>query len=398
LPIISQTPGSTSRLGADVRLLFAALLTVSVAFAVVQGINYATQQSTLYLDFVGLWSFARFAAENPPERLYDTAALVAFEVRFFGEPGISYPVPYPPPFLLLVWPIGLMPYALARVVWIAVTLAAYLAAICAPDWRKSMIAASALAPTVIVSSIYGQSGLISAALMIGGARLVNDRPVIAGVLFAALIYKPQLGILIPVALIAGRYWRSLISAVATVCVIVALTVVAFGWSTWSAWANYVPVFSAMAAANSEHLSRLMPTITSAVLSLGGGATTAAVTQVLAFTMAAASVWISWRRGSGVAQTALLSAATFVATPYGFVYDMPMVTAAALLFLWDRTRAAESLGAASMVVLLYALLLPIVLLSAPASIAVAGVTSNLLLLWFFFHRTAMQSCSPAAVPG
>jgi hypothetical protein len=180
-----------------VRLLFAVFLAVSLVFAVVQAINYAAQQRALYPDFVGLWSFAHFAGENPPKRLYDTAALVAFEVRFFGEPGISYPFPYPPPFLLLLWPFGLMPYAVARAAWIIVTFAAYLAATCAPDWRKSMIAAAALAPTVVVSSIYGQSGLISGALMIGGARLVSYRPVLAGVLFGALIYKPQIGVLIP---------------------------------------------------------------------------------------------------------------------------------------------------------------------------------------------------------
>ncbi len=44
--------------------------------------------------------------------------------------------------------------------------------------------------------------------MIGACRLLGRRPVLAGVLFGLAAVKPQLGLLVPVALISARQWRS----------------------------------------------------------------------------------------------------------------------------------------------------------------------------------------------
>ena len=42
----------------------------------------------------------------------------------------------------------------------------------------------------------------------GGLSLLERRPLLAGGLLGLMIYKPQLGLLIPVALLAGRHWRA----------------------------------------------------------------------------------------------------------------------------------------------------------------------------------------------
>ena len=51
---------------------------------------------------------------------------------------------------------------------------------------------------------HGQNGFLTAALLGGALHWLDRRPWLAGVLIGCLAYKPQFGVLIPVALLAGR--------------------------------------------------------------------------------------------------------------------------------------------------------------------------------------------------
>ncbi|WP_029586365.1 glycosyltransferase 87 family protein [Bradyrhizobium sp. URHD0069] len=60
---------------------------------------------------------------------------------------------------------------------------------------------------VFINAVGGQNSTWTAALFGGGLSPLERRPLLAGGLLGLLIYKPQLGLLIPVAL-AGRHWRA----------------------------------------------------------------------------------------------------------------------------------------------------------------------------------------------
>ena len=64
------------------------------------------------------------------------------------------------------------------------------------------------APAVFINAVGGQNSTWTAALFGSGLSLLERRPLLAGGLLGLLIYKPQLGLLIPVALLAGRHWRA----------------------------------------------------------------------------------------------------------------------------------------------------------------------------------------------
>jgi hypothetical protein len=57
-------------------------------------------------------------------------------------------------------------------------------------------------------SVGGQNSTWTPGLFGGGLSLLERRPLLAGGLLGLLIYKLQLGLLIPVALLAGRHWRA----------------------------------------------------------------------------------------------------------------------------------------------------------------------------------------------
>src|SRR5262249_38371160 len=81
-------------------------------------------------------------------------------------------------------------------------------------------------------TIGGQNGFLTAALLIGGVLCIDRRPVLAGILFGLLTFKPHLGLVLPFVLLALRAWRVIGVAVLTTCVLVAVSVVLFGLEPW----------------------------------------------------------------------------------------------------------------------------------------------------------------------
>lgn len=64
--------------------------------------------------------------------------------------------------------------------------------------------------------------------------LLERSALLAGILFGLLTFKPQLGVLLPLALLAGRQWRAFIAAAATAAVLFAASVILFGANVWLA--------------------------------------------------------------------------------------------------------------------------------------------------------------------
>ena len=73
--------------------------------------------------------------------------------------------------------------------------------------------------------------------MIGGLRLAATRPILSGVLFGLLAFKPQLGVLVPIALVAAGLWRTIAAAVATVLVCIVASSLAYGVGLWPLFAH-----------------------------------------------------------------------------------------------------------------------------------------------------------------
>ena len=70
-------------------------------------------------------------------------------------------------------------------------------------------------PGTIINFIHGQNGFFTANIVGRRPFILEKRPVLAGIFFGFLSYKPQFGILIPFALIAGKYWKTIFSAFLT---------------------------------------------------------------------------------------------------------------------------------------------------------------------------------------
>src|SRR3979409_134617 len=155
-------------------------------------------------DFSHVSAAGARTLEGRPAEAYVPSLQYAAEKAVFGGREVPfYGWHYPPFFFAVAVAVAAFPYAWGLAIWLAASFAAYLAAMRAILPRTDPLLIAAAFPAVFVNLGHGQNVFLTAALLGGALHLLDRRPWLAGVLIGGLAYKPQFGVLIPVALLAG---------------------------------------------------------------------------------------------------------------------------------------------------------------------------------------------------
>jgi alpha-1,2-mannosyltransferase len=296
-------------------------------------------------DFLRLWT-ASYALLNGEEHaLYDPNAFFALERAVTQPPTPDFYVwNYPPSSLLITYPLALLPYLESLAIWLALGLAAYLAAL----WRifpKPLTLWVGFAfPAVFWTVTHGQNSFLTTSLFCWGLLQLPTRPVLAGILFGVLTFKPHLGLLLPIALVSGGHWRVLAVAAATGVAFAAISVVLFGTGVWTDFlASTASTRSMLESGLNLGDYYKMQSVFAAARLLGSSEFVAYTLQALAALGAAAVVAWAWRRRSGDTdlKNAALMAATPLSTAFIFDYDL-MLLAPAIAWLARRGITDEAL--------------------------------------------------------
>jgi alpha-1,2-mannosyltransferase len=350
-------------------------------------------------DFASFYAAGMLADEGAPELVYDQAAHHAAEERA-TEPGIEYQFfYYPPVFLLACAPLARVPYLLAFVLFETVT-----GLLCLPvvrrilhshDWTDLILALSF--PAVFWTIGLGQNALLSAALFGAATLLIDQRPLLAGLLFGALCYKPHLGVLIPFALIAGRRWRALAAAAAAALALCGASAAIFGVDTWHAYLDV-----ASGSVRTYEFGRIdfagMISVFGAVRLAGGTVAVAYAAQIAVGLVATAIViWVWWREADLETRSASLIAATLLTVPVILLYDLTLAgIAMAWLIRSNRQGNGLPLQKASFAAIF---LIALVMRSIGSSYQVPlGPIPALMLLAFSFRNAATDRlCATGPLP-
>jgi alpha-1,2-mannosyltransferase len=288
----------------------------------------AKNYQPLGFDFVKCAAASSLALKGHPEDAYHPASQWAAEKAAVNDPRIGFEVwDYPPSFLAMVLPFSLMPYDLALLLWTVLTLAAYLFVIRAiVKGRDAMWVAIAF-PGVLINVLDGQNGLLTMSLLAGGILLLENRPLLAGLLFGLLTYKPQFSVLVPIVLIATGHWRALISAGVTVLLLVALTALLFGIPTWQAFIADLPATShRLLVVGDVGFGKIQSVFGAARLWNLSVAASYTLQATVSLIVAVVVVWI-WRQPAPFAiKGAALVTGTLMVTPYMIDYDMALLAA------------------------------------------------------------------------
>jgi alpha-1,2-mannosyltransferase len=332
-----------------IRFVAVAILCLSIA-ALVYLLVTATglidmQGRPLGTDFSSFYAAGTHVLDGHPEAPYDLARQHAREQAIFGLATPFYGWLYPPFFLFIAAALALLPYGVALAIWQAVTLGLYLLAVrailisshCPEKGESHRRAASgwlllALAfPAVLVNLGHGQNGFLTAALLGGALAVLDRRPLVAGLLFGLLAYKPQFGLMIPLVLAASGRWRSFAAAAATVALLALATIVAFGPDVWHAFLESTRFTRLIVLEQGDPGWHKMQSLFAWARMWGAPIPLAYALQgTLIAGLAATLIWL-WRSATAYPlKAAALCLATILATPFTFDYDM-MVLAPAIAF-------------------------------------------------------------------
>jgi alpha-1,2-mannosyltransferase len=296
------------------------------------------QGRPLGTDFSLIYAAGTLVLDGQAAAAFDPAAMLAREQAIFGDQTPFYTWNYPPIFLGPAAALALLPYWLALLAWQAATLVLYLTALRAvlrsrgaegdPLWVLLAVAF----PAVFVNIGHGHNGFLTAALVAGALVLLDRRPLVAGVLLGLIAYKPQLGVMIPLVLIATGRWRTFSAAAATVAALVLATTLVFGPDIWPAFlkaSHFTRIVVLEAGDTGWH--KIQSAFAWARMWGAGVPLAYALQGAVTVVVAAALVWL-WRTPADFAQkAAALAIAAVLASPYSLDYDM-MVLAPAIAFL------------------------------------------------------------------
>ncbi len=277
-------------------------------------------------DFLRVWAASSLASQDRPALVYDVDALRQVEIGVVGVP-FSYNVNwhYPPSFLWLMLPLSALNYFAALALWLFLPLGALLALLYGiyPDRLTIWLALASIATAQ--NLFYAQGAFMIAFLMGSGLLWLDRRPLLSGALFSLLVnYKPHLGLLLFVALGAGRRWRALGALLVTSATLFMVSAWALGPDTWLAFCH--DMLRARLEMGAAILWDRMPTVFAATRLLGGSERLAMTLQSLTSLGAAAGVYWTWRDGrySLPVRGAVLALATLLVTPYAFNYDLTLL--------------------------------------------------------------------------
>lgn len=264
-------------------------------------------------DFLSYWAAAKLAIGGQPALAYDVDAHRSVELSAAPVEGLL-PFAYPPPFLLLIAPLGLLSYAAAFTVWLALSIAAFVLA----SREVAPVIFRLAHPQALGNALIGQNGFLTSAIFIAGTARLERTPFVAGAILGVLALKPQLALLLPVALIAARQWRAIAGGAVSAGLLVLAALAILGAAAYRGFFDILPLFTGAISGSRWPWNELASPFAFA-RHLGVPQTPALMLHGLIALGAAVLVWRAWR-GKREDRVAVLAAGTLLVAPYLFTYD------------------------------------------------------------------------------
>jgi len=352
------------------------------------GILTAPGGNAVVNDFLSFWVAAREAVAGAPATPYRTGDFAALQEVYIGA-GHYFAFFYPPTFLLMILPLGVMGGLAAYWVFqlIAALAAGWACSRIMRHWHGFLLAAAL--PTSFNTYFYGQNSLLAAACLGAGLVMLSEgRMILAGVFIGLMTFKPQLGVLIPFALIAGGYWRTFLAAAVTTVLLAALSWLVFGTETWEAFFAQTGLARQTLNQGLVDLHKMI-SVYAAARQAGAPAGLAYGLQAVTALAALAVVWLSWRgRAPFPARAIILVAAGLLATPFALSYDLALLAVAlAFLFRFGQTECLPPWSAS--------LVLAVVLMAAGTRLAgevgfpILGPILLMITIWIGWRCAAVS---------
>jgi len=311
----------------------AAVLVVTGALALrnLVGVVHFALHRAFEGDFAVYYIFARVGIDHGWGSLYDYAAMRQ-EWLALGS-AFLYPALYPPTLAWFVAPFAALPFAAGYALWNVVLIASLLvtwwltAPLSSRLVRFGHLAFALALPSVAFGLLLGQVVIVvAAAVSISWWLLRHNRPFAAGLVLCLIALKPQLALMVPVALLVAGQSRAFLGWAAGSLAMLgaALATIGFGG---------LQTYAILLSGSAHYLGTMMVYPQLTLPGLVGSGFAAAITQGLVIATILGLVWR--RRGSGLEfpYAAGLCASLLIAS---FLHPQDVAVLLPAAWLWLRT--------------------------------------------------------------
>lgn len=295
-------------------------------------------------DFMVHWEVARFVVSGQPQFAYDAQQLTQVLRRDFGF--FNYPDKpdahtwsyfYPPTTLLALYPLGWFEYPEAALLFFSVTLLSLLfVAFCLAGGAGSLLVLGA--PSVWICLWEGQNGFLTASLWGLFLLLLPRFKGGAGVALSGFVIKPHLVLAAPLALLSGRESRVFFMAVAGVVLLLASTVLVFGYDIWGDFLQKgVPAAKTFILTNFSTIKTRLISLYGTLILLGVSPSVAVTLQaVWGVVVVTLAIWAFRRCQDNDLRGVVLALSALMISPMAYDYDLPV----SLIALFALLRAGQ----------------------------------------------------------
>lgn len=298
-------------------------------------------------DFSNYWLGARFIMSGDHLDLFSQATYFPRMRETFGPYTPWRNWGYPPHYFFFIWWLAPLSYKVGLAAFLGGTFALFIFAaavfrrVYAPDSDARLLWLAVFGYSVM-QVITSQNGFLTSAFLLLGLAWMRHRPVLAGLSFACLTVKPQLGLLIPMLLVFDRNWAAFAWSAVFTLVLVAVSGCLFGFDSWSAYLNQTMPYQRWVMMEGDGIFPfMMPTAFASMRAWGFPADVALLAQVPVTAAALAGViWLLCHERDPLRRSFTVTCGTFLISPYGFNYDMGALSVCAALLVAERFGQAR----------------------------------------------------------
>jgi hypothetical protein len=266
-----------------------------------------------FTDYLSYWAAGKLTLGGEAAAAYDVARHRAMEFTVTRIQGLL-PFPYPPPFLMVVTPFSLLSYEWGFAAWILATGAIYVV-----GTRRAADLPFALGhPSVLMNGLIGQNGLLTCPIFVAGAFVLRRQPFLAGAILGLLVIKPQLALLLPVAVIAARLWPAIAGAALSSIALLLMALGLFGFGAFEGFIKILPLYTELMRQDKWPWNEFI-SVFAFIRWFGVDQSVAMSIHAIVAVTALALTWIAWSR-DWPEQVPILAAATLLVPPYLLTYD------------------------------------------------------------------------------
>jgi len=211
------------------------LIYIVIAVAII-GIAFSClliSQAPFGIDYACFYTTGKMVTGGEIAQIYNLRAHHAALEQFLGSVDFFLEWVYPPSFLLPIVPLSCLPYPASLAIWLSLSFIPAALAVYVLSGRNKVSPLLLLVyPGSFLNIRWGQNGFLTAALFGFGVYYLETSPVLAGLMFGLLTFKPQMAIIPFLLMLLLKKWKALGWSVVFTSVLAVLSGFLFGVQTW----------------------------------------------------------------------------------------------------------------------------------------------------------------------